>query len=300
MTQPQIIPKATHTGELGIAGTVIFCAVLEDETRVLTQETFLKAIGRAGKAKAGTGSVKLVDGVPPFLAARNLRPFISDNLRESTAPIVYRPLYGGKAYGYKAELLPMVCQVYLDAKRAGKTLANQEHIVMACEMLLGGLATIGIIGLVDEATGFQVVRSRHALEEILDRYISKELLKWTKTFPDEFYEELFRLRGWQYSPFTVKRPSYVGTLTNDVVYERLAPGVLEELKRITPKDDKGRRKYRYHQRLTQDIGHPKLRDHISGTIALMRATPDWRSFQRLLQRAFPKINTSLELPFDDL
>ncbi len=29
----------------------------------------------------------LVDGLPPFLAAENLKPFISDELRPSTTPL---------------------------------------------------------------------------------------------------------------------------------------------------------------------------------------------------------------------
>ncbi|SDJ80052.1 P63C domain-containing protein [Bradyrhizobium ottawaense] len=35
-------------------------------------------------------------------------------------------------------------------------------------------------------------------------------------------------------------PQYFGTLTNDIVWKRIAPGVLTELKRVIPKDAKGR------------------------------------------------------------
>jgi hypothetical protein len=103
------LPQATHSGELVIGGRRIACAVLQNSKRVLTQETFLTAIGRAAKAKAGTGSLKLVDGLPPFLVAENLNPFITDELRQSTTPIVFRTVKGGRAFGYDAMLLPMVC-----------------------------------------------------------------------------------------------------------------------------------------------------------------------------------------------
>jgi hypothetical protein len=142
--------------------------------------------------------------------------------------------------------------------------------------------------LVDEATGFQEVRARRALEQILEKFISDELLKWAKMFPDEFYQQLARLRGLHYSEIATKRPAYIGHLTNDIVYDRLAPGVLKELKDITPKDDKGRRKHKYHQRLTEDIGNPRLREHLWAVIALMRASSNWRNFYSLLNRAFPK------------
>ena len=147
---------ATHTGTLNLAGKEIACAVLEDGTRVLTQETFLQAIGRAGKAKARTGSKTLVDGMPPFLAAGNLKPFIPNELSGSTAPRVFKnPKTGTKGFGYNALLLPMVCEVYLEAREAGALTQQQDHIADACKILYRGLARVGIVALVDEATGYQ-------------------------------------------------------------------------------------------------------------------------------------------------
>ncbi|MGP8198211.1 MAG: P63C domain-containing protein [Limisphaerales bacterium] len=42
----------------------------------------------------------------------------------------------------------------------------------------------------------------------------------------------------------------VGELTNDLVYERLAPGILEELRRKNPKSETGNRKSRHHHWLS--------------------------------------------------
>ena len=100
--------------------------------------------------------------------------------------------------------------------------------------------------------------------------------------------EMFRLRGWQYVPWSVKRPSVVGKYTTDLIYERLAPGVLEELKCLTPRDEKGRTKHRFFQRLTEDVGHPRLREHIASVVTLMKASTKWGQFYRMLQRALPK------------
>jgi hypothetical protein len=155
-------------------------------------------------------------------------------------------------------------------------------------MIIRGLAHVGIIALVDEATGYQYVRAREALEEILEKFIAKELFKWVKTFPDEFYERLFGLRGWKFNPISVKKPVVVGRLTNNLVYERLAPGVLKELRRLNPKTEKGTRPYRHHQWLTRDIGHPRLREHLASLIALMKAAANWNDFWRMVQRALPK------------
>lgn len=160
------------------------------------------------------------------------------------------------------------------------------------------LARIGIIVLVDEATGYQGIRTNRALVEILEKNIAKELQEWTKTFPDEFYKEMCKLKNWPYDPKSIKRPSVIGRYTNDIVYERLAPQVLDELKARTPKTKGGHRRYRYFQWLTGDIGHPKLREHISSVMALMRASSTWNGFMRLLNRVFAKYGHTLEIPFD--
>jgi hypothetical protein len=293
------IPKATHAGTLKIGDVELSCAVLEDGTRVLTQEGFLHAIGRAKKAKGGEGAS--VDGLPAFLRAANLKPFISKELEESTRPVVFRPAkgpgYRGIAYGYRAELLPEVCKVYLQARDAKALTPRQQNVATQCDILIRGLATVGIVALVDEATGYQYDRPRKAMLEILETFISKELLKWAKMFPDEFYRELFRLRGWQFTPGSSRRPVHAAKLTIDLVYKRLAPGVLGELQRLIPKDEKGRRKHKFFQRLTEDVGHPKLREHLTAVIGFMRAFDDWDEFYARLNRAFPRYPENLQLFF---
>jgi hypothetical protein len=149
-----------------------------------------------------------------------------------------------------------------------------------------GLAHVGITALVDEATGYQQVRDRDELHRILEAYIAKELLPWTKRFPDEFYGQMFRLRGWQYSPPSVKRPKYVGKLTNELIYEKLPKGVLEELRSKNPVTPRGYRKHKHFQFLTEDIGNPHLEKQVVSVTTLMRASPNWATFERLFKRAF--------------
>lgn len=292
------ILKATHPGVLKIGETEIPCAVLQDGTRVLTQSGFLEAIGRNPQAKGGEGATSL-DDLPAFLRGENLKPFISKELRESTTPIPFKTDKGAKAFGYKASLLPMVCQVFLEARDAKALHHTQTHIARKAEILIRGLAHIGIIALVDEATGYQEIRDRIALQAILDKYLLKEYAKWAKHFPDEFYEELFRLRGWQWTGMSVKRPSVVGHDTNDIVYSRLAPGVLAKLKELNPKNEKGRRKVKNTQFLTEETGLPELDKHLHAVVALMKGSPSRAIFDRMLARAFPKFTETLPLLLDD-
>jgi hypothetical protein len=146
---------------------------------------------------------------------------------------------------------------------------------------------VGIVALVDEATGYQADRARDALAKILEAFVAKELRKWVKTFPPEFYQEMFRLRKLPYIG-SVKKPQYIGHLTNDLVYARLAPGVLDELRRVTPRDDKGKLRHRLFQHLTEDIGHPKLREHLASVIALMKAADEWDQFMVMMDRSLKR------------
>jgi hypothetical protein len=285
---------APYNGEIKIGNITIACAVLEDGTRVITQYDFYKAIGRSGKPAKGRGSS--IEKVAPFLALNNLKPYVDKELEDSTKPIIFKQPKGGIAWGYKAEILPKVCEVYLKARDDKALFVSQEKFAVACDIIMRGLAHVGIIALIDEATGYQAARTKDALAKILEAFISKELIKWVKTFPDDFYKELFRLKGWRFNPLSVKRPSVVGHLTNNLVYERLAPGVLEELKAKTPKDEQGRRKNRLFQWLTEDIGNPKLKEHLAAVVALMKASTKWDDFQRMINRALPK---QTEMPLFD-
>jgi hypothetical protein len=170
------------------------------------------------------------------------------------------------------------------------------HVARQAELLVRGLARVGIIARVDEATGYQEVRAKTALVEILEAFIATELQPWVSTFPDDFYAELFRLRGLEYPRATVRRPQYFGHLTNDIVYKRLAPGVLAELKNVTPRDDHGRRKHKYFQRLTTNVGYPKLREHLGSVVTIMKLSANWQDFMGKLDRFTRELATPCSSP----
>jgi len=238
------IPVATHIGELKIGDLVLPCAVLADGTRVISQGGVTTAFGpvAGGWQLRKRASSEHAGDLPSFLVAASLTPFISSELRTLVCtPRKYRDPRGGPIrVGLEATLLPKVCEVWLQARDAKALTKIQLPVADRADVLVRGLAHTGIIALVDEATGFQRDRAKDALAKILEAFIAKELQPWIQTFPSEFYQELFRLRGLEYPTDSVKRPQYFGWLTNDIVYKRLAPGVLEELKRVTVKNDAGR------------------------------------------------------------
>jgi len=296
------IPQASHDGSLRVGDREIFAAVLPNGKRLISQGTFLQAIGRSRTPKAGTGGLTAVDRLPFFLQAEQLQPFISAELIESTTPILFRIKSGQRSVGYDARLLPSVCEVYLKFRdhclaQSGKVPVQYKHIIDACDALMRGLATVGIIALVDEATGYQDLRDRLALQAILDQYLRKEFAAWAKQFPDEFYREIFRLRKWTWRGMKINRPQVVARYTTDLVYARLAPGILKELETRNPKNEKGYRKARHHQWLTENIGHPALAQHIFAVIAFMRAADNWDDFKRRLDVALPRQGDNLKFAF---
>jgi hypothetical protein len=276
------LPKATHEGILEIGALPLIVAVLEDGTRLLSSRSFLTALGRPWK-----GTYKRTER-PNFIEANNLNAFVSSGLLDVLEPVEYLTLRGQKAVGYRAELLPLVCDVYLAARAAGKLHPRQEEAARQAEILVRSLSKLGIIALVDEATGYQKVRARDELQQILAGYIAAELLPWAKRFPDSFYEELHRVRGWKYAPGSNARNAYIGKLTNTLIYKQLPQGVLEELRSKNPRDPvTKRRKRTHHEHLTSDIGHPHLEKQIVSVTTLLSVSDDWGEFARLFTKKFP-------------
>jgi len=296
------VPHATHEGHFSLGGTEVSAAVLENGKRLLTQATFLRSLGRSRSPKAGTGVYSTVDGLPFFLQADVLKPYISEDLRMSTTPIFFKTIDGKRGVGYDAQLLPAVCEVYLkfrdDLLAKGEEVPKQyAHIFRACDALIRALASVGIVALVDEATGYQYERERLALQAILEKYLRKELAAWVRVFPDEFYEQIYRLRKWQWRGMSVNRPQVVAAYTKDLVYARLAPKLLRELEARNPLDAKGRRPAKHHQWLTEDIGDPHLRQHLFGLIVLMRTSKTWDEFKQKVDEALPRCGETLKLPY---
>lgn len=297
------IPKATHEGELKIGEATIPCAVLEDGRRLLTQSGFMIALGRSRQAKGR----QYYDGdvnMPAFLTAKNLKPFISSDLAVTSSQVEFKTVKGMKAFGYAAELLPKVCEVFLKAESGGALLVGQKHIAVQSRVLLIGLASTGIVALVDEATGYQEVRPKDALQAYLEKIISKELAAWVKKFPDEFYENIYKLRGWPWPGMGKNRYSVVGTYTRDLVFERIAPGLLPELEKKSPKNEKGNRSNKLHQWLTEDIGDPMLAQHMHSLIMFQRLAIangyGWHRFVKMVDQVLPKKGSNLELPMEIL
>lgn len=290
--------QALRAAPLVIAGIEFDCAVLDDKenTRVVSETNFMAAMGmyRSGALsvrRSQEGSAK----IPLSLAYKNLKPFIDLHLGSvQTSFLSYRTPDGAiVTAGLPATLIPKICEVWIDADRKGVLGRRQKKIAALADILHRGLAQVGIIGLIDEATGFQDLRPRYALARILEQFVAKDYRKWTRTFPLEYFRELCRLRKVPFPtepPFRL--PQYFGHLTNDIIYARMAPYVLAELRRKNPIVAPGRRKHKHFQWLTENIGDPRLREHLWKVIGIMQVFNEWDQFYEALNRVLPKYSTA--------
>lgn len=289
-----------YKGEIALEGLNIHipCYVLGDNTRVLSGRGMQEALKMVDVADED-GSKQRTSGtrLSRYLSQKSLNPFISKYLdSDHFAPIICTD-NGKVIHGYKAEMLVDVCEVFLEAKKYITLSPRQAIIAMQCEILVRGFAKLGIIGLVDEATGYKDAkeRSRTELQDWLSKYINAEADKWVKMFPDQFFEDIYKMRGWNWDC----KPRYIGKIINDIVYERIAPFILVELRKKNPKLENGYRKYKHHQLLTSDIGKPLLKQHLAilHSFAIV-ADYNWGKFMSLLDKAHPKQYQELAL-FDN-
>lgn len=266
---------------------LIPCYVLEDGTRVLSGRWMQEALKMVDEPKEWmTASGQRLNR---YLWQKSLQPFIYKEKEVDH----FKPLecyhWEQKINGYEATVLVDICDAFLEARKHINLSPRQAIIAEQCEILMRSFAKIGIIALVDEATGYQYDRERDELQKILRSYISEELLPWQKRFPDIFYTELFRLNWWDYTVKGIKkRPSVIGHWTNQLIYKQLPQWVLEELKAKTPVNKSWNRTANFHQSLTPDVGNPHLEEQIKKIITLFQLSDNmehmWAQFEKLQKR----------------
>jgi hypothetical protein len=285
------VPRAIYSGKLEIAGHIIDCAVLENGTRLLTQQTLLNALGHPTKRKGRTGKTRpaLLRGLPPFLATENLQPFLTPEILVLTNLIVFRS-EEGKVYGYDARLLPSVCEVYHQAKIANRLQTEeQQSIATLCAFLANVLAQEDMLALVDEASGYRQQQEIQALRAILAGYVSEALRPWLPRFPDEFFQQMYRLYHWHYQLDLVDRARYIGRFIHIWIYEQLSSEVIEALAALQGKnllDEKVAGLYKLLPFVSEPTGIPDLDKQLTLLIALMRISADKHELEMHLERAF--------------
>jgi P63C domain len=242
------LPVARYSGALTLGKEEISCYVLSDGRRVISRTsatTALSGVKRGGDLKSYVGVGSL---------AKYLSLDLDEELLEFTLPEVkYK-----RVFGLTAEMFLSICRAYVAAlSDDALETARQQEIALKASGFLAACATVGLIALIDEATGYQYARAEDALQVKLRAFLEEEMRPWEKTFPDDLWKEFGRLTGWKGS--VQHRPKYWGHLVNEIIYEYLDPDVAEWLKVHAPAPRHGQN---YHQWLTSQYGLRKLMEHI--------------------------------------
>jgi hypothetical protein len=141
-------------GDISIA-----CAVLDDGQRVLVQRSTANALGVKGSGAYWTKKRQDKEGalLPEYVSANYLEPFISEETRKSLLKTVtYKNKKGEMAEALPAENLAAICDIWIQADQKGAVKESGKNAAKIAYIIMRGLATVGIIALVDEATGYQV------------------------------------------------------------------------------------------------------------------------------------------------
>ncbi|AIG65094.1 hypothetical protein WS105_0154 [Weissella ceti] len=282
------VEEITHTGYIEIGDIELYSLVTKSGKRLISASDVFKAVGKSRR-----GDVR-VEGYPAFIGARNIVPYIDDELRTKMIPVAYKAKNGRIAEAYDATIIPGVADLYIEAKNRGALTKPQEQVYERALIIVRALAKLGITALIDEATGFQNDRESQALQTLLQGYISDDLMKWQARFPKEYYEQIYRLYGIsdQFDPANVKRPQWIGEFTNKYVYGVFPEVVMEEIKKKNPTKESARgvmyRGHKHFQHLTEKVGLPQLDTHLSQLIIVMRMSADKEEFKVNFQRMFAK------------
>ena len=290
--------KVTHQGQWKINDEVtIDCYVTDKEYRLLSLRGTARAMNLVG---GGSGALLR------NLKSKWIQPYLSVQLQEWVNGASNNKLpkisgVSGAAFiPFEATLFVDVCMAYINARNDDILTKSQENIAGRLLRVMSGFAKGGIIALVDEQTGYQAVRAKNAILEIVNAFVSPELLPWQKRFPDIFYQELFRLNGWEYTSETIKKkPKIIGKWTRMLIYKALPKGVLEELEKNTPKNGSGKKIAKLHQSLTEDIGHPALTAQIYMVIGMFNSHRNMKEMLNSFNAKIARDSGQFEFKFDE-
>lgn len=281
-TQPdsEATPYSMFRGQLRIGDIELECHVLSDSRRAFTQREVVRIL--SGGRESGN--------LQGYLASN---PLIDKDLVAASSIKFKIPGNPTLASGYEATLLVEICDKYIEAAERKLLRPNQIKLAAQATAVVRSCAKVGIIALIDEATGYQQFRAKRELQLKLQAFIADELQEWARMFPDEFWLELARLEGIHYSPRN--RPLRWGKYVMMFVYDAIDPDVGKQLREKNPNPHF---RMNHHQWLKQ-WGRQRVNDQIQRVVAVMKLCEDMDDFRKKFARAFQKSPLQFELRFQE-
>jgi hypothetical protein len=268
--------KPIRLGDIEIA-----CYVLDDGRRVIPTNAMLSTLqmARGGSMVRGMNRLEL------FASRERIKPYVSSDLMERIRNPIRFKVGGNVSYGFDSDTLIDIAEAVIQADNAGTLQTQQAAIAHQCRVITSSLTRLGLIALIDEATGYQTKRESDELQQILSAYLLPEHRPWMQTIPPEFTKEIYRVYGWKRTADN-RGPRYAGKLIRQLIYERLPKPVLPALDEMNPSNKKYQRKHRHHQFLTQEQGLDHFRTLVITVMTLLRVSKNKGEFKRHLEVYF--------------
>jgi len=269
------------SGTLDIGDVSFPCYVLSNGKRVIIQREVVRLM--TGHAKGG---------IDRYLQSSILSRYLDPNKIESQTVEFKLQGTGQKAVGYEGTLLVEICDAYLKARDDKIVSKYHENLVRRAEIVLRACAKVGIIALIDEATGYDKFKRKHEYQLKLQAFIADDLQEWALMFPPEFWYELARLENIHYSPRS--RPLRWGKYVMAFVYAAVDKDIAKELKNRIPNPQHGQN---LHQ-LLKEYGRERMAAQLNQVLGVMKTCRDMDDFKRKFAWVFKK--SPLQLSFFDL
>ena len=278
--EKNLSPFAKFVGILEIGEQAINCYVLNTGERVLTLGTIVKTMTNKEHSKLGD-----------LIENKAVKGYINSDLILGEIIEFNIPGTQFKGKGLSAEIFLDICSGYVSAFASNSLKTNkQKEIALQCSVLLASCAKIGLIALIDEATGYQYERQENSLQLKLKAFVSDEMRGWEKTFPDALWEEFGRLTNWQ-GPLH-SRPKWWGKLVMELIYSALDADVAKYLKENKPPPVA---KMNYHQWLSRHYGLKQLVTHIYEIIGMAKTCSTMKELQQQVAHHYRKEPLQLDL-----
>lgn len=261
-------------GDLTVA-----CHVLSDNRRVIAQREVVRILGHG---REGGNLKPYLDGNPLI----DKESFMGETI-QFKVPNVPTP-----ANGFEGTLLIDLCTKYMEARRLGLLTRNQLPVAEQAEIVVRSCAKVGIIALIDEATGYQKIREKNALQLKFQAFIADELQEWARMFPEEFWFELARLESIHYSPRS--RPLRWGKYVMMFVYDAIDGDVGRELRKKNPNP----RFLKNHHQWLKKWGRERVSLQIAKVVTIMKLCQNMDEFRDKFAHVFKK--SPLQMNFGDI
>jgi P63C domain len=280
LQKPASVPVSLFRGTLLVGDVSFACHVLDNGKRVIAQREVVRLLTGVGQ---GNLNRYLTSVLQNYLDI--------SHVAEQTVQFAI-PGTQFEATGYEATLIVEICDAYLKARDDDALAEQQKHLAKRSEIILRACAKVGIIALIDEATGYQAVREKNALQLKLQAFIAEDMQEWARMFPEDFWYQLARLENVHYSPRS--RPLRWGKYVMAFVYDAVDKDVGKELRKKNPNPHHGQN----HHQWLKDFGREKVRDHLNQVLGVMKTCRDMAEFNKKFGYVFKK--NPLQLTFFDL